>query len=144
MAGLPTEQQLMNQNAYADDVNVEVDTTQYMEYCTQCFTWIFKTGPIKTKVLVIYAPISIILILTLLIVIVHKKSDNTPPFSMLDNMDKEFLKIPCQVVNQAQYPPIRKESYDTCFYTIENITTILNATKKSTYKLPDIYNHTTP
>lgn len=54
---------------------------------------------------------------------------------MLDNMDKEFLNVPCQVVNQAQYPPVRKESDDMCFYTKENITNILNATRKSTYKV---------
>lgn len=54
---------------------------------------------------------------------------------MPDNMVKELMKVPCQVVNQAQYPPIRKESDDTCFYTKENITKILNATRKSTYKV---------
>ncbi|VDI03959.1 Hypothetical predicted protein [Mytilus galloprovincialis] len=136
MAGLPAAQQLMHQTDNADDVNVEVNTAQCMKNCTQCFTWIFKTGPIKTKVLVIYAFISIIGILALLIVIAHKRSDNTPPYSMPDNMVKELMKVPCQVVNQSQYPPVRKESDDTCFYTKENITKILNATRKSTYKLP--------
>ncbi|XP_052088517.1 uncharacterized protein LOC127725520 [Mytilus californianus] len=150
MAGSPAEQQLMPLNDDANDVNVaglnhevNVETTKCMGYCNRRFTWIFETGPNKTKVLIIYAFISIIVILVLLSVVAHKNIDNNSPYSMTDNMDNEFLKLPCKVIDPAQYPPVQKESDDTCFYTKENITKILNATRKSLFKKPCMCNHTT-
>lgn len=62
--------------------NDEAENSKCSGYCARLFTRIFRTEHIKTKVFVIYFIISIIVILALLSVVVHEKSDNTPLYSV--------------------------------------------------------------